>query len=807
MAKRIWYSIFFVSAFFLFFSCSPYKHITQNGYLLKENKIIIHHSDDNIEKSEFKNLLKQEPNTKFLGFKMRMYIYSLSKRGEDSTMNFFSKNLFRRLGEKPVEYNDDLAYRSLEDIRGYLKTKGCFNATATDSIKIKKRKASVYYYIDIKERYKIDSLIISSKDSSILSEVLDIMSLSPIKKGIYYDEQVFSSERDRLTLEMKKRGYYDFTKEYVVFNVDTSNNNNRVRINLDILPRTIIRTDSSKNGIQSIVTSFKKFKIKNIYIYTNHLMQTSLNNEIEFDTTILFHRQKDKYALNRYVIISTLPKTMKIKPILRSVTFQRDSLFSPSFAEQTYNALNQLRNFKFIDISYIPTIVDKNKNLLDTAYLDCVVKLSPSKPIMLSTSLEANFSKVTNSLLASNSSNLGMEWNMSFQHRNIFKGAEIFSFSPKVALEMKSDIFNTKDTINKWSLVNAFEAGFDFSLELPRFLIPFGTRLYSMQFMPHTTIKTGYNYQKRTYFERSIFNLNFGYSWNKTTKFSHAIIPMEINLVKIDITSPSYADYIAVLDKRTQYQYSDHLVTNTRYSFQYNGQDLLKKEDFTYIRLNVESSGNILHLLSDASKIKKNNENSQYTIFDIPYSQYVRTDIDFKQYYYITKRQVLVLRTYAGIGIPYGNSTALPYEKSFFAGGNNNLRAWELRELGPGSSKTDDSELKYDRSGDMTWGANIEYRFPIIGIFEGGAFIDVGNIWTIHSQENFKGGQFKFNSFYKELATGVGLGLRINLQFLILRLDFAVKAYDPSKDMKDRFVLPKTTFNQLKINFGIGYPF
>ncbi|MDD2191001.1 MAG: BamA/TamA family outer membrane protein [Bacteroidales bacterium] len=800
---------FFLIATLLFVGCSPYKHISENGYLLSKHKVLI--DSKTLPKSDFANLIKQDPNSSILGVKLGMYIYSLSPRGEDSTVSFISRNIYRKLGQKPVEFEKDYAHRSTENMKSYLKNKGCFDGTVSDSIFYHKKKAKVYYYVHIGERYKVDTFFVTSQDKGILSSAIEIMANSPIKKNIFYDEDLFDQERDRLALELNKSGYYDFAKEYILFNIDTNNNNYVAKVNLEIQSKEDFKSknneDSLANSTTNISSVFRKFKLRNIYIYPDIAYQQAIDTNSVIDTNIIFHRQKDKYGLNKYYVIYSPPQSMNIKTILRTVMFQRDSLYSPIYAERTYSALNQLKNYKFIDISYDPILFDNKQEVLDTSLLDCFIKLSLTKPVLFSTSLEANFSAVNNSLISNNTSNFGMELNAGIQHKNIFKGAEIFSFNGKTAFELKSDIFNNKvDTINKWSLVNAFEAGFDFGIEIPRFLMPFGTKLYSMQFLPHTTIKTGYNFQKRNYFERSIFNLNFGYSWNYLTKYNHAIIPIEINLVKMNVTSQYYVDYIKTLDKRIRYQYSDHLVSDSRYSFMYNGQDANKKTDFTYVRFNIESAGNLFYLTSNLSNASKNDLH-QYTIFEIPYAQYLRTDIDIKRYHYIGENQVLVFRAYGGIGMPYGNSSGLPYEKSFFSGGNNNHRAWELREIGPGSSKIDDTKLRYDRSGDVQLGGNIEYRFPIISVLEGAAFVDVGNIWNLHEQKDMAGGQMLLKSFYKEFATGLGLGIRLNIQFLIIRFDLAVKVWDPSKPVNERWVIPQTTFNKINMNVGIGYPF
>lgn len=804
--KQLSYILIFLLFAILITSCSPYKHISKDGYLLTKNKVSI--DSKTLPKSDFVNLIKQDPNSSFLGIRLGMYFYSLSSAGEDSTVNFISRNVFRRLGEKPVELNKDFTYSSVREMKDYLRIKGCFDGKVVDSVEYKKKKAKVFYNINIGQRYKIDTFFVSSEDNEILPSVLEIMSNTPIKKGVFYDETIFAQERDRLTLELRKQGYFDFSSEYILFNIDTANNNYTTKVNLFISSKqkTSLAEDTL-NTTKSKSSSFKKHKIRNILIYPDYSTELPNTDLSKLDTNIIYHRQKEKFGLNKYVIISPQEKKMRIKPILRSIMFQRDSLYSPIYAERTYNALNQLKNFKFIDISYSPLILDSKNSELDTSLLDCIIRLSLVKPVQVLTSLEATFSAVNNSLLETNTSNLGMEFNVGLSHKNIFKGAEIFSSNAKSAFEIRSDIFSKKaDTINKWSLVNAFEAGIDFAIEFPRFLIPFGTRFYSRQFLPHTTIKAGYNFQKRAYFERSIFNLNYGYSWNYTTKYSHAIIPAEINFVKMNITNQDYIDFLQTLDRRIRYQYSDHLVTASRYSFVYNSQQLNKKEDFVYLRFNIESAGNFIYLINNLSRSPKN-ELNQYTIFNIPYNQYLRTDFDFKKYIYPSQEQTLVFRVYGGIGVPYGNSKGLPYEKSFFSGGNNNHRAWELRELGPGASKMDHTQLRYDRSGDIQMGANFEYRFPLVSIVEGATFFDIGNIWTLYDQKDMQGGQFDFSRFYQEFAAGYGLGFRFNLQFIIFRLDFAIKVWDPSQDLKERWVLPQTDFRDIKLSFGIGYPF
>src|SRR5574344_42747 len=210
--------IFFLSVI-LITACSPYKHISKDGYLLSKNKVLV--DSKTLPKSDFVNLVRQDPNSTFLGVKLGMYFYSISPSGEDSTVNFFYRNIFRRLGQKPIEFNKDMTYSSTQEMKDYLRIKGCFDGKVVDSVMYKKRKADVSYHVNIGNRYIIDTFFISAEDSSILPSALEIMSNTPIKKGIYYDEAIFSDERDRLALELRKQGYFDFSSEYILFNIDT----------------------------------------------------------------------------------------------------------------------------------------------------------------------------------------------------------------------------------------------------------------------------------------------------------------------------------------------------------------------------------------------------------------------------------------------------------------------------------------------------------------------------------------------------------------------------------------------------------
>ncbi|MBP3254448.1 MAG: BamA/TamA family outer membrane protein [Bacteroidales bacterium] len=803
-AKILKHVSLLIVAIVIMCSCSPNRHLSKDGYLLSKNKIAV--NNKTISKGNVINYVQQDPNHKLLGMKMGMYIYSMSRQGDDSTCNFFEKYVLRTVGDKPVEIDDNQTEVSCKNIKTYLKTHGCFDAQVTSYQKQVRRwyapwsfynkRRTVVYDINAPNRAVIDTFMYVTEDSALYNTVSLLLKDNPIRKGTWYNEDNISALRTQVAQGMLEQGYYAFAPKYIVFNVDTTQGTDKTKV-IMIVKNPASNPDTSANT----AGKHKPYKISRIYIQPNYISPTSPDYIPDIDTIRYFHKQQKGYAVTPlYFINNTTQPGIKAKSIMRCILMQNNNLFSPSASANTYSSLFQLRNFKYIDISY-EDITDKIK---DTNDLACYIRLTRNKPVSLSSSFEFNYSANNNAALNDNSSNLGMEGNLAYTDKNLLHGAEIFSTNLKLAAEINSNVFKKGNTNSGWDIFNAFEAGLDAGIELPRFLAPFSTSFYSMKFHPHTSIKTGYNIQKRYYYERSIFNLNYGYSWNTSDKKYFSFIPLEVNYVNMTITDNNYAEMIKTMDKRIQYQMSDHLVMAMRFSYVYNGQTVNQKENFRHFTLNVETAGNVLDLYSMAFNLSKDGED-HYTIFNIPFSQYVRSDVSFIKYKYLTKKTSFVYKIYGGAGYCYGNAQSLPYEKAFFGGGANNIRAWQLRALGPGSSKPT-GNMRYDRAGDMALGASFEYRFPVAGPLEGAAFVDMGNIWTLNDQQGLEGGKIS-KDFYKELATGIGLGARIDIQVFILRFDFAVKAWDPAKETEDRFVLNNTKFKDINVQFGIGYPF
>jgi outer membrane protein assembly factor BamA len=789
----------------LFYSCSPYKHLSKDGMLLSKNKIKVNNKE--FSKGELENLIIQDPNTSFLKMKLGMYFYSLSKAGDDSTVNWLSRNTFRAWGEKPVELDENLTFQSNQNIVQYLKTKGSFGSTITNTIKYKRkwcapwkkyeRRVIVEYAINANKRYTINEFDMAVTDSVLYKQIEQIMKETTIKKGTFYDEDILTSERDRLVTSLKEYGYFGFDAKYITYQIDTNKGNNTLDISLNVSNPKWQRDGIEREGRHKVYT------IRNIYVYPNYVLPSVAGYEPPTDTSIVYHKQTKQSATTRFFFIHNNYMPIKTKPLLRSMLFQRDSVYSPLVVKRTYSALSQLRNFKYIDIK--PLEVQNVNWRADTLPVDFELKLSMDLPISFSTGAEITYSQANAAIAADMPSNFGLEYNLGFQHTNIFHGAELFTFNTKAAAEIRSDIFNRTMGTEFWSYFSAFEVGADIGIEIPRFIVPFATKLYSMQFRPHTTFHTIVNYQQRELFERNIFGLSYGYTWRTTEKENHSLFLPEINLVKMNIRDNSYINMISTWSRRMKYQVSNHLVTDMRYSYFFNGQSLKSRINYHYFHFNVEAGGNVLYLASLWSKSNKG-DNNQYNVFGIPFSQYARCDMDFAKFIYPTKRQTFVMRCYLGVGAAYGNARELPYEKNFFGGGPNNVRAWDLRALGPGAAKADTAKNP-ERSGDIAIFGNFEYRFPVLGFIEGAAFFDFGNVWLMREQSDLAGGVFEFSDFYKEFAAGIGMGLRLNFKILILRFDFALKVLDPSQEVLSRFVLPDAKFSDIKLQFGLNYPF
>ena len=304
-------------------------------------------------------------------------------------------------------------------------------------------------------------------------------------------------------------------------------------------------------------------------------------------------------------------------------------------------------------------------------------------------------------------------------------------------------------------------------------------------------------------------NATFGYDWKSGSYSEHIVSPLQFNVVKLLKIDSAYQAQIES-SSYLAYSYKDVMILGGKYSYIFNNQKINKSKDFWFLRVNTEASGNMLALIKSISNAPKDSTGT-YAFLRQPFAQYIRADFDLRYNYRFNTVASMVYRGFFGIGIPYGNSKALPFEKQYFSGGSNGIRAWQVRTLGPGSFSTPrDSVTFINQTADIKLEANAEYRFKLFWILEGAVFVDAGNIWTYKDDPARPGAQFKLNKFYKDIAIGTGAGLRFDFQFVIGRLDFGMKVRDPSLTGGSKMIVLNRPYNfrdDFTMVIGIGYPF
>lgn len=761
-------------------SCNSAKFVPEGKYLL--NKVSVKVDDKRIKKQDLKTHVRQKENLRILGWvKFHLGLYNLSSRDKES-------GWLKRIGEAPVIYEESQSMRSKQQLRMYLINKGYYNASINDSVtlKPKRRKANLVFDVKAGDPYLIRNYSYAIKDEELGKHILKDSVNQLLKSGDLFDVDILNAERQRIATSMKDEGYYQFTEEFISFSADTSFNNHTVDLTVNV-------EDASLLNAEEEVIAHQKYKIRHFLINPTYQPPDLSGDQAD--------QKLDTLIVDDYII--TYAGELRYKPTLFSnVNRLRDSTYySLRNAEKTYRAFNRLKQFKVINISF-----DQTNSLSPDSIplLDARFQLSPLPRKNFSVDIEG-----TNS-----SGNLGVAGNFNFQHRNVFKGAEVLDFKIRGARERQQAI-DGSNSIN----FNTQELGFETSLTIPKFLSFIqGQKMFNFQ-IPETKLSAGYNYQKRPDYKRTITNLKFGYNWKSSAYKSHTLNVIDLNYVILSDLNQGFIN--SIRDLYIKSSFTDHLISATNYSWMYNTQRVNIREDYTFFKVNLESAGNLLSLFSNVTDKRKiavldpisNTESSHYEVIDIRFAQYLKGDFEYRYGHMIDKQSSLVGRAFVGLGIPFGNFDVLPFEKKYFTGGANGIRAWQVRSLGPGTYRTPQAldSLRYipNQSSDLKLEANLEYRFKMFWIMEGAFFLDAGNIWAINSKDNREGAVFKIDEFYKQIAIGTGMGLRLDFTFFLFRLDLGLKMRDPSLEPGKRFIPGNypITGEHVNLSFAIGYPF
>lgn len=743
--------------------------------------------------SDMRKYVKQTPNTHLLGIGPRfsMRVYCLSNPDKD---NFWHKYL-RRKGSAPVVYSEAAAIHTCQQLTGLLESKGCFHSSVSfDTVHVRKHDLNVVYKINAARRYLIDNVTFRAESAEVDKLLREWKDESLLKAGDYYDQDKMDEERTRVADRLRNEGYYYASADLISYLVDTAFEDHKLTIRMNIRNPRIV--DANR---QTRTMPLQKYRIDEIFIYPN----TSASNSgltSSYDTiTVPMHFRN--FTTNYHYLFNQ-PMTLKPNVINRALFLFHNQLFRPRNINRTYSSLLSLRNFKYINTEFVesPNSTDTNR------LLNAKVRLLTAKRQRLTASLELNnsspFGSSDNGLM---SGNFGLETKLAYQNKNLFGGAELFNAEGSLLVELPKLIFKNRDNDDIRNNVSNFESGINLSLDLPTFLFPFTKDILWQRARPHTVINAGANYQLHSYFERLLGNIGFGYNWSHN-QHGHQLLPLELTYVNFfNIDSAFRSRMQSISDARVKYQYSDHFIMDARYDYVYNTQQYGTRTNFNYLHLSVESAGNLLSGIASLTGGEKD-ENGIREIFGVPFSQYVRLNAEYKHYFYFGQKSTFITRLMAGVGIPYGNSKAMPYEKSFFGGGPTTIRAWHLRYLGPGNFQSSENNM-LERIGDIQLVANLEYRFPIVSIFEGALFADLGNVWLANESQEFPDGQLKLDNLLQSIATGIGFGLRANISIITLRCDLAIPLYDPGAAENRRWRPPYWKFSQITANFGIDYPF
>ncbi len=698
----------------------------------------------------------------------------------------FSFPLFwQNIGEKPSVYDSVQTVKSLEQIRLYMQTKGFYESTVTYTKKERRHKTFVTYNIKAGTPIRIGTIDYKIDDDTIAKYVLLDTAASLIKTGGVLDVDVLQNERSRISDALKQIGYYNFRKDYIEYTVDTLIGNHQADIVLEVLPVTMENGKTARH---------RRFYISNINVYPNYdATKEILDYDNYYDNMRTYYSRGGGSAPP--VTFYYQPDTFRIKPrvITKEIFVKAGELYNQSSVTDTYKHLSAFNVFKMVEVNFDDHTMSKDS-------LNCNIYLTPSKPQEFVYGIGA-----TNT-----SGNIGASFSNTYRNKNIFNGAETFDLRYLMSWESQTSFNGEQNAFD----LNTQEYGLESRLYFPRMLAPRFLRMWTREKTPRTNISLMLNYRRRPDYTRSMINLNLNYQFADNKYLSSTVTPVRLSSIKISNADQAFLDWLDRLFIKDSYQ--DHFILGSGYSFVFNNQSAGKRS-YHYVKFNLSWAGNMLTLASRALHREKN-ENGSYDapLMHTTYAQFVKTDVDYRHYLRTIGSNIMVFRMFAGLGIPYGNINFMPFTEQYFSGGANSLRAWQIRSVGPGSfdnSAAVGINSKYpNMTSDMKLEANLEYRFKLFWVVEGAWFFDAGNIWSINRDDKREGGDFDVKRFYKEIAVGSGLGLRLDFDFFLFRADFGLKLRDPSLKEGERWLAKNDhsfIFRGSNWAFclGIGYPF
>jgi outer membrane protein insertion porin family len=760
-------NILLILACLFFAACSGTRHLPAGEKLYVGAKIKLESTEEIIKRSIQKtaeDVIRPQPNKSYLGMRPKLWLYNATRGYSHSKL----QKWMRKNGKAPVLLSHAKPGATSAIIDASLFNMGFFNSYTTSEIIEKEHTAKVIYTSHVHSPYTIKELTYEISDDSIGALIMAEKEHSLIKIGSNYQLDVLKNERTRIDGILKNKGYFYFNPDYLLFKADTS-----------VTDRTVSFHLTLKDSIPQ--NALTVYRINQVTINQNY----SLNERVGRNSV-------NSFMVDDFEFIGNEDR-MRVKPkvIVRSVYLRKGEVFSRLKYTTTLNRLMSMGYFKLVQISFT-NHADSLSGLLDATIL-----LTPMTKFSFRTELD----------LVSKSNNFaGPRLNLSITNRNAFKGAEL----------LKLNLAGTYEAQLGGNQKNLFTYSYNPQAELtfPHFLVPFKLKTMNSIYLPKTHFLLSYNFLKKvSYFDMRTFEFVYGYRWKEDIRKEHELNPIDISYSSIRNKSTEFTELLD-LNPFLRKSYEEQFVAGGNYSFTYNEQMLQGKKVHTFFQVKSELAGNALALATRVGGNTVSSENPTMLAGSV-FSQFGKLSVESRLFLNHKNRSKTAMRLFAGVGLPYGNSSILPYSKQFFSGGPSSIRAFQINSLGPGNYFQDTNKQGFlQMGGDVKLEMNAEYRFNIFSYFKGAVFADAGNVWLLQSNPALIGTPFSFSDFTNLLAVGAGVGLRIDVSFFVLRFDLAIPLRKPWMEENQRWVTNQIDFgssawrkDNLLLNVAIGYPF
>ena len=777
-------------------SCSVTRDLPEGTYLLssvrfEEDKSVPRDRRITVDKDGLDTYVRQSPNKKIFGLDFYVWVYEHANPEKHDWWNNFK----RKIGEEPVLLDSALTVKSVQNLETYLQTRGYFSSDVeckVDTI-AKRRRVKMTYKIEQGLPTRIDSLSYDFRDSSLRSVILADTAASLLNRGDILDISRLDDERNRIAAWLNNRGYFDFTANNISYDVDTTERGLDAAVTMIVRPTLV---GYNERGGQ-IYENNAVYRLRNINIYPTYDPMLRSTSGFKADAVI------DTTYYNGLTIIRDLNTT----PQLRNAVLRRTVPLYPNYiynASQISRTNKELMSMGFFSnskvafdrvnqgdsyLTFIGEEAEKN-TLVDSRerYLDCNIYVTPALKQSMKVEVEAS----------TTSTFYGLAATLGYSNTNAFRGAEAFDISARFGFE-----FMYARDVEKRS---AQELGLTLGLSFPRFLSPFWNKPGMKISHPRTRLELAFDYQNRPYYCRNIFTTRWAYSWQQGARSSLVIRPVDINWIDVKSVDEAFLSDIDNQYLRTSFE--SQLTAGLSASWVYNTQRSNFDQNVTVVRANLETAGNLLQGLEKLFSHPAEGKD-YYEIFGIRYSQYVRADLSASYKIDLGHKMALAGRLFGGVGVTYGNSMgrSIPFDRMFYCGGANSMRGWVPRTLGPGNKPEVHDNTYPAQVGDVRLEANLEFRFPIWWIFNAAVFVDAGNVWYLRdTEDNNPEEVFHFDNFYRQLGLNTGVGLRIDVTFIVLRLDLGIQLHNPGRPVGERWI-HNFKWKNMALNFGVGYPF